>query len=97
MCSGHTKILALLSTPHIAVDETHFLPRLRCDDCEVGASDGPIGYGWDGNEFQVDDNLYPRSTLNPGRPGYAPTAPAYGQWSSPRNHESISVVAGGGR
>eukprot|EP01046_Picozoa_sp_COSAG06_P076440 COSAG06_NODE_24399_length_664_cov_0.849558_1_plen_141_part_00 len=37
---------------------------------------------------------YPRSDLNPGRPGYAPTAPAYGQWTPQR---SISVVAGGGR
>ena len=39
----------------------------------------------------------PCSDLNPGRPGYAPTAPAYGQWSTPYSHESISVVAGGGR
>ena len=39
----------------------------------------------------------PRSDLSPGRPGYAPTAPAYGQWSTPSSHESISVVAGGGR
>ena len=39
----------------------------------------------------------PRSDLNPGRPGYAPTAPAYGQWSTLASHESISVVAGGGR
>ena len=39
----------------------------------------------------------PRGDLNPGRPGYAPTAPAYGQWSTPHYHESISVVAGGGR
>ena len=39
----------------------------------------------------------PRSDLNPGRPGYAPTAPAYGQWSTPDSHVSISVVAGGGR
>ena len=39
----------------------------------------------------------PRSDLNPGRPGYAPTAPAYGQWSTLQFHESISVVAGGGR
>ena len=38
-----------------------------------------------------------RSDLNPGRPGYAPTAPAYGQWSAPRFPESISVVVGGGR
>ena len=42
-------------------------------------------------------NYFPRSDLNPGRPGYAPTAPAYGQWSTPTSHESISVVAGGGR
>ena len=39
----------------------------------------------------------PRGDLNPGRPGYAPTAPAYGQMSTPEWHESISVVVGGGR
>jgi len=50
-------------------------------------------------ENHVSDlsDLYPRSDLNPGRPGYAPTAPAYGQWSTLASHESISVVAGGGR
>ena len=37
------------------------------------------------------------SDLSPGRPGYAPTAPAYGQWSTHDYQESISVVAGGGR
>ena len=47
-------------------------------------------------EAYVSD-YYPRSDLNPGRPGYAPTAPAYGQMSTPEYHESISVVAGGGR
>ena len=39
----------------------------------------------------------PCSDLNPGRLGYAPTAPAYGQWSSPGYGDSVSVVAGGGR
>jgi hypothetical protein len=52
-------------------------------DCEVHGS-SPVG-GW------------PRTDLNPGRPGDAPTAPAYGQWSTTMYHESISVVAGGGR
>jgi hypothetical protein len=37
----------------------------------------------------------PRTDLIPGRLG--PTAPVYGQWSTPHYHESISVVAGGGR
>ena len=40
-------------------------------------------------------DAYPRSDLNPGLPG-DPTAPAYGQWSY-ENHDSISMVAGGGR
>ena len=44
-----------------------------------------------------DYDHWARGDLNPGRPGYAPTAPAYGQWSTPEYHESISVVAGGGR
>ena len=58
---------------------------------------------WVRDSSSLDDcefhgnQYYPRSDLNPGRPGYAPTAPAYGQWSSPASHESISVVAGGGR
>ena len=43
------------------------------------------------------NGVNPRSDLNPGRLGYGPTVPGYGQWSTPRNHESIRVVAGGGR
>ena len=40
----------------------------------------------------------PRSDLNPGRPGYAPTAPGYDHWSIPEyGTVSYSVVAGGGR
>jgi hypothetical protein len=49
------------------------------------------------DRFGTDGDYCPRSDLNPGRPGYAPTAPAYGQWSTTMYHESISVVAGGGR
>ena len=60
---------------------------------------------WVGGSAALDDcelhvgshsSRYSRSDLNPGRPGYAPTAPAYGQWSTYYD-ESISVVAGGGR
>ena len=42
------------------------------------------------------DTGYHRSDLNLGGPE-VPTAPAYGQWSTPEYYESISVVAGGGR
>ena len=51
----------------------------------------------DGYAHWGRDRGAPRSDLKPGRLGYAPTAPAYGQWSTPANHDSISVVAGGGR
>ena len=57
-------------------------------DCDLHCGSCDLNYGLDN---------YPYSDSKPGRPGYAPTAPAYGQWSTPQFHESISVVAGGGR
>ena len=62
-------------------------------DCEFHGHADPRSTG-----IWLDPGSDPRSDLNPGRPGYAPTAPAYGQWSTPAPYqESISVVAGGGR